>query len=170
MITKESGKMLGTLVALAVARMINLETFIWDMPTGVLRDVWLALSSLQDKSPPGHCRLERVLVRWHDNYAVEPGQTPPASTTTNTSTTPHNPTAGSALTDVGYASLFHWSLTKSSTDFNVVQIVTPCRLWNPWPSQWCTDRSCKSCRVPDPFRAPCIKVPQRSRYRRACIS
>ncbi|KAA8613306.1 hypothetical protein PtrSN002B_004175 [Pyrenophora tritici-repentis] len=38
MITKEGGKMLGTLVALAVARMINLETFVWDMPTGVLRD------------------------------------------------------------------------------------------------------------------------------------
>jgi hypothetical protein len=31
MITKESGKMLGTLVALAVARMVNLETFIWDV-------------------------------------------------------------------------------------------------------------------------------------------
>ncbi|TGO31157.1 hypothetical protein BPAE_0001g00510 [Botrytis paeoniae] len=67
LITKESGKMLGTLVALAVARMINLETFVWDMPTGVLRDVWLALSSLQYKSPKQECRLERVWVRWHDN-------------------------------------------------------------------------------------------------------
>lgn len=65
-VTKETGKMLGTLVALAVARMVNLETFIWDMPTGVLRDVWIALSSLADR--PGHdCRLERVWVRWHDN-------------------------------------------------------------------------------------------------------
>lgn len=34
LITKESGKMLGTLVALAVARMVHLETFVWDMPTG----------------------------------------------------------------------------------------------------------------------------------------
>ena len=34
MITKESGKMLGTLVALAVARMVNLETFVWDMQIG----------------------------------------------------------------------------------------------------------------------------------------
>ncbi|KAI9745198.1 MAG: hypothetical protein M1818_001476 [Claussenomyces sp. TS43310] len=67
MITKESGKMLGTLVALAVARMTNLESFIWDMPTGVLRDVWAALSSLPNKSPSGECRLEKVLVRWHDN-------------------------------------------------------------------------------------------------------
>jgi hypothetical protein len=98
MITKESGKMLGTLVALAVARMVNLETFIWDMPTGVLRDVWLALSSLQDKSPPGECRLERLLVRWHDN-SVDSSQSLP-----NSGPTPippmHNP-AGSTLTSVG---------------------------------------------------------------------
>ncbi|TQB76455.1 hypothetical protein MPDQ_007863 [Monascus purpureus] len=65
-VTKETGKMLGTLVALAVVRMINLEAFIWDMPTGVVRDIWIALASLADR--PGHeCRLERVWVRWHDN-------------------------------------------------------------------------------------------------------
>src|SRR6266487_3612375 len=76
----------------------NLETFIWDMPTGVLRDVWLALSSLQDKSPPGECRLERLLVRWHDN-SLESSQSLP-----NSGPTPipsmHNP-AGSTLTSVG---------------------------------------------------------------------
>ncbi|KAF7174206.1 hypothetical protein CNMCM5623_006691 [Aspergillus felis] len=65
-VTKETGKMLGTLVALAVARMVNLETFIWDMPTGVVRDVWMALSSLGNR-PGRDCRLERVWVRWHDN-------------------------------------------------------------------------------------------------------
>jgi hypothetical protein len=59
--------MLGTLVALAVGRMRNLETFIWDMPTGVLRDVWLALGSLADREDGHECRLERVWVRWHDN-------------------------------------------------------------------------------------------------------
>jgi hypothetical protein len=65
-ILKETGKMLGTLVALAVARMVNLESFIWDMPTGVMRDVFLALGSLADR--PGHeCRLENVWIRWHDN-------------------------------------------------------------------------------------------------------
>ena len=65
-VTKEVGKMLGTLVALAVARMVNLEAFIWDMPTGVVREIWLALASLAER--PGHdCRLERVWVRWHDN-------------------------------------------------------------------------------------------------------
>ncbi|KAE8137574.1 hypothetical protein BDV38DRAFT_282822 [Aspergillus pseudotamarii] len=74
-VTKETGKMLGTLVALAIARMINLESFIWDMPTGVLRDVWIALSSLADR--PGHdCRLERVWVRWHDNSMIRIVRTP----------------------------------------------------------------------------------------------
>lgn len=58
--------MLGTLVALAVARMVNLESFTWDMPTGVLRDVWIALASLADR-PGRECRLEKVWVRWHDN-------------------------------------------------------------------------------------------------------
>lgn len=65
-VNREVGKMLGTLVALAVARMVNLEAFIWDMPTGVVREIWLALASLANR--PGHqCRLERIWVRWHDN-------------------------------------------------------------------------------------------------------
>lgn len=65
-VNKEVGKMLGTLVALAVSRMVNLEAFVWDMPTGVVRDIWLALASLAERD--GHdCRLERIWVRWHDN-------------------------------------------------------------------------------------------------------
>ncbi|KAH8704826.1 hypothetical protein BGW36DRAFT_284970 [Talaromyces proteolyticus] len=67
-ITKETGKMLGTLVALAVARMVNLESFIWDMPTGVMRDVFLALASLGSRANH-ECRLEQVWIRWHDNSA-----------------------------------------------------------------------------------------------------
>ncbi|USP73194.1 hypothetical protein yc1106_00468 [Curvularia clavata] len=77
MITKEGGKMLGTLVALAIARMINLETFVWDMPTGVLRDVWLALSSLAHRSDGEECRLERLWIRWHDN-TIDAPVPPPA--------------------------------------------------------------------------------------------
>ncbi|KAG9945180.1 hypothetical protein KCU85_g7423, partial [Aureobasidium melanogenum] len=69
LITKEGGKMLGTLVALAIARMRSLESFTWDMPTGVLSAVWDALSSLADHEDDKPCRLERVAVRWHDNYA-----------------------------------------------------------------------------------------------------
>lgn len=64
LITKEAGKMLGTLVALSVARMPNLETFIWDMPTGILRDVWNSLAALGDC---GTSRLEKVWIRFHDN-------------------------------------------------------------------------------------------------------
>src|SRR5271156_1195686 len=71
-ITKEAGKMLGTLIALAVGRMRNLEAFIFDMPTGVLRDVWLALASLDDRDDGQECRLEQVWVRWHDNSDQAP--------------------------------------------------------------------------------------------------
>ncbi|KIW00389.1 uncharacterized protein PV09_08098 [Verruconis gallopava] len=73
LISKEGGKMLGTLVALAVSRMRNLETFVWDMPTGVLRDVWLALSSLADRGDGQECRLEKVWIRWHDNASLDGG-------------------------------------------------------------------------------------------------
>ncbi|KAI9885612.1 MAG: hypothetical protein M1823_002574 [Watsoniomyces obsoletus] len=74
LISKERGKMLGTLVALALARMPNLETFIWDMPSGVLRDVWLALASLGDRQDASGCRLKQVWVRWHDNSQVTAGE------------------------------------------------------------------------------------------------
>ena len=70
LISKEGGKMLGTLVALAIARMRVLETFVWDMPTGVIRDVWLALSSLADRGDGQECRLEKVWVRWHENLQL----------------------------------------------------------------------------------------------------
>ncbi|KAK0661571.1 hypothetical protein QBC41DRAFT_235880 [Cercophora samala] len=66
MISKESGKMLGTMVALAIAKMKNLETFIWDMPTGVLSDIFMALASLAEQ-PDRDCKLSRVWIRWHDN-------------------------------------------------------------------------------------------------------
>ncbi|QIX00998.1 hypothetical protein AMS68_006515 [Peltaster fructicola] len=77
LITKEGGKMLGTLVALAVARMRSLETFVWDMPTGVLRDVWLSLSSLAERNDGQECRLQKVWVRWHDNSPAESILPPP---------------------------------------------------------------------------------------------
>jgi hypothetical protein len=98
LITKESGKMLGTLVALAVARMINLETFVWDMPTGVLRDVWLALSSLQTRNISQECRLERVWVRWHDNS--DQAHLPATQTSNATS---NSATAGSTMTSIGWS-------------------------------------------------------------------
>ncbi|KAK8089168.1 hypothetical protein PG997_004129 [Apiospora hydei] len=79
-ITKESGKMLGTLVALAVNKMANLETFVWDMPTGVLSDVFMALASTQDYEPDGKHKLQKVWIRWHDNMAITGADSPiPAS-------------------------------------------------------------------------------------------
>jgi hypothetical protein len=72
-VAKETGKMLGTLVASAVARMVNLETFIWDIPTGVVREVWIALASLADR--PGHdCRLENVRIRWPEIFTSDKDQ------------------------------------------------------------------------------------------------
>ncbi|KAJ8132600.1 hypothetical protein O1611_g1023 [Lasiodiplodia mahajangana] len=79
-ITKESGKMLGTLVAIAVSKMVNLETFVWDMPTGVLSDVFMALASLKDDQ--GQSKLEKVWVRWHDSPSTTPSSTSSSSPTT----------------------------------------------------------------------------------------
>lgn len=155
-IAKESGKMLGTLVALAVAKMVNLEvsignqncsfeafihghdlhiytytyihiyvlcvytspslgyeeslltlframqTFIWDMPTGVLSDIFMSLASLQDHYPNGEPKLEQVWIRWHDNAYMRGASTPlssPASPTANSSVIPED----SVLTPVGNA-------------------------------------------------------------------
>ncbi|KAH8657592.1 hypothetical protein BGZ60DRAFT_383448 [Tricladium varicosporioides] len=100
LITKESGKMLGTLVAMAVARMSNLEAFVWDMPTGVLRDVWLALSSLQGNDTDQECRLERVWVRWHDNS--DPTNSAAAQSSVIASNTTPQMLAGSTMTSVGW--------------------------------------------------------------------
>ncbi|PNS17929.1 hypothetical protein CAC42_3888 [Sphaceloma murrayae] len=74
---KEAGKMLGTLVALAIARMKSLESFIWDMPTGVLGDVWTSLSYLGDREDGEACRLEKIWIRWHRNIMLFPQIPPP---------------------------------------------------------------------------------------------
>lgn len=100
MINKESGKMLGTLVALAVAKMVNLETFIWDMPTGVLAEIFLALASLPDNFESGECHLERVWVRWHDNSDTgvsSSSASSPAPAAVPAAVVP----AGSTLTPIG---------------------------------------------------------------------
>ncbi|KAK4497501.1 hypothetical protein PRZ48_011952 [Zasmidium cellare] len=98
LITKEGGKMLGTLVALAVARMRALETFIWDMPTGILRDVWLALSSLGDRYDGKPCRLEKVWVRWHDNSSPDTtNPIPPPPPPINIAAVPPPPLQTSSL-------------------------------------------------------------------------
>ncbi|GAB1311399.1 hypothetical protein MFIFM68171_01609 [Madurella fahalii] len=99
MITKESGKMLGTLVTIAVERMKNLETFIWDMPTGVLTDVFQALGSLADQ-PDNECKLNRVWIRWHDNSEPPMGASSPVNPNGMPAATALVP-QGSQLTAVG---------------------------------------------------------------------
>ena len=79
LISKESGKMLGTLVALAVSRMTNLESFIWDMPTGIVRDVWDTLSSLADREDGTTSRLESIWVRCHDSKRTVTSTNPDSS-------------------------------------------------------------------------------------------
>ncbi|KAF6818618.1 hypothetical protein CSOJ01_01783 [Colletotrichum sojae] len=98
MISKESGKMLGTLVALAVEKMINLETFVWDMPTGVLSDIFMALASIPEHSPDGESKLEKVWVRWHDNSESEDSSSSSSPAPPNA---PH-PAASGSLTPIGY--------------------------------------------------------------------
>lgn len=100
MINKESGKMLGTLVALALSKMVNLETFIWDMPTGVLSDIFMALASLPDSSETGQCMLERVWIRWHDNKEASASSSSSSSPGPAASLTAVVP-AGSQLTPIG---------------------------------------------------------------------
>lgn len=66
-IATEDGKTLSTLVSLAVQKMINLESFKWDMPTGLTSDVFMALASLDDQPDHRPCKLEQIWVRWHDS-------------------------------------------------------------------------------------------------------
>jgi hypothetical protein len=70
------------------------------MPTGVLRDVWLALSSLENRErrEGDHCKLDRVWVRWHDNSDSAP--TTNSQVTISSSPTSHYPT-GSVMNAIG---------------------------------------------------------------------
>ncbi|KAI9722435.1 MAG: hypothetical protein M1828_004802 [Chrysothrix sp. TS-e1954] len=68
MFFESRGKMLGTLVALAVARMENLAEFSWDMPTGIVREVWTALASLGQQKD---VKLENVRVRIFDKTRMD---------------------------------------------------------------------------------------------------
>jgi hypothetical protein len=100
MISKESGKMLGTLVALAVAKMVSLETFVWDMPTGVLSDIFMALASLPEHHDNNECKLDKVWIRWHDNTDSATTPAPPNNGLGSTLISASVP-GGSSLTPIG---------------------------------------------------------------------
>ncbi|KAG8532803.1 uncharacterized protein KY384_002681 [Bacidia gigantensis] len=95
-ITNERGKLLGTLVAICIARMPNLEEFIWDLPSGIVRDIWISLSSLGDEQPS---MLGKIHVRFHNNSKAykEAGLVRSSSSTAAPPATsgPH-PSSGSA--------------------------------------------------------------------------
>ncbi len=91
--------MLGTLVALAVSKMVNLETFVWDMPTGVLSDIFMALASLPDNHADNQCKLDRLWIRWHDNSPSSPP--PTASATIISQAQQLQVPLGSTLTPIG---------------------------------------------------------------------
>ncbi|CAK7271037.1 hypothetical protein SEPCBS57363_004410 [Sporothrix epigloea] len=106
MINKEAGKMLGTLVALSVAKMQNLENFVWDMPTGVMSDVFMALAALPDFDPVHkECKLDRLWIRWHNNSRTTQARSPPGSPSSSPEPLPAPPQLfvpqGSNLTPVG---------------------------------------------------------------------
>ena len=101
-IRRGRGKMLGTLAALSVAKMHNLENFVWDMPTGILSDVFMALGSLPDfyVEGGGECKLERLWVRCHNSRLVFDDS--PSNSRSSTPEPPQNfVVQGSTITSVG---------------------------------------------------------------------
>ncbi|KAI0400509.1 hypothetical protein F4802DRAFT_601901 [Xylaria palmicola] len=127
-ITKEGGKLLGTLVAIAVAKMVNLETFFWDMPTGVLSDVFMALSSIEDDH--GQTKLDKVWVRWHESC---PKITRPSSPHSPAETLPPNdlplpnPIGHHVPTPLGDAVLEPTSYDQSYVEYPTFSILPPLR-------------------------------------------
>ncbi|KAK1777348.1 F-box domain-containing protein-containing protein [Copromyces sp. CBS 386.78] len=49
-----------------VTKMTNLESFTWDMPTGLLSDTFMALASLSRCPNARPSKLKSVWIRWHD--------------------------------------------------------------------------------------------------------
>ncbi|KAH6898776.1 F-box domain-containing protein [Thelonectria olida] len=75
----EAGMMLNTLVALALPKMTNLESFTWDMPTGLSSNVFMALACLEEDNP---AVLDHVWIRWHED--------PPSTSSSSSSPIFHN--------------------------------------------------------------------------------
>ncbi|KAL8766404.1 MAG: hypothetical protein Q9209_006780 [Squamulea sp. 1 TL-2023] len=141
-IDKESGKMLGTLVALALARMPNLESLVWDMPTGILRDCWLALESLGEGKDDHSRSLEKVWVRLHDNLEIvadsdispripinSPGNTTSDPSQTQWSSALRNsPNSNRLLRSYGYVEWPNFSVLPALKSLSVLDIDEPAYL------------------------------------------
>ena len=131
LISKEGGKMLGTLIALTIANMPNLETLIWDMPTGVVREVWHALASLGQRRPGYQSRLEKVWVRLHDNREViaslpanpnSTSSTPAVPVPSSSANTAASETLGTV--DLSYKRVEHpnFSILPALKSFSVLEV------------------------------------------------
>ena len=112
-INKESGKMLGTLAALALARMVNLECFVWDMASGIVRDVWDSIAAKGNGEPS---RLQSIWVRCHDNKTMSPSFLPGSvpmhlSVVSNESSSPTVPKNHGVLID-SYRRIEHPSFSN----------------------------------------------------------
>lgn len=109
--------MLNTLVASAVAKMTNLESFTWDMPTGVLSDTFMALASLSRWPNPEPSKLKSVWIRWHDTSGLSD----------HPSTSNHTPfplltvQAGSVMTPIGCRSPNHATYNGSKSPIGYSQ-------------------------------------------------
>lgn len=85
-------KMLNTLVALAIQKMANLESFTWDMPTGVSSEVFMALASLAHQTENRPCKLNHVWVRLHDSHPPESTSVTSSSSSSPSSSSSASPT------------------------------------------------------------------------------
>ena len=85
--------------------LIKQDTFIWDMPTGILRDIWVALASLGDYQDP---KLAKLWVRLHDNQAAlqAAGLTGPTAPQQPAQASPDPNVAPPQTTTHNYAELF----------------------------------------------------------------
>ena len=116
--------MLGTLVALAVARMMNLESFTWDMPTGIVGEVWDALSFLGDREDDKPSRLERIWVRCHDSKRTLASENDGLSPQSHSASTQGDSDDGRGFLDVSYQHIVHpnFSILSPMKSISVLNI------------------------------------------------
>lgn len=77
-LSTDTGRMVNTLLALAMRKMTDLEVFKWDLGSGLSSEVFMALAMLGH----AHCNLREVWVRWHDHSA---GVNTPSSSSSSSS-------------------------------------------------------------------------------------
>jgi hypothetical protein len=92
--------------------------------------VWLALSSLQTRSPNQVCRLERVWVRWHDNSEgavsqVQGSGAPSVSATAGSTLTPIGWTVPSGSSPASHTPPHPHSYAQSRVEYPTLSVLPP---------------------------------------------